>query len=148
MKHIVLCALVVSLVPALAADEMQTEIKSSDGTVKAAPLAADGAVKTGPPTAKPPSAADYALRTKVRKRAPFWIDDRAHGAAIRLNKDGTFSSEAQGGGSIAGEWKVDKGELKITWSSGGDQYAYPVAAKGNALTLKGRAPKGNRFKLD
>lgn len=127
---------------------MKTEIKKSDGSTNVAPLAADAPVKTGPPTGKAPSAADYALRTKVRKRAPFWIDDRAHGAAIRINKDGTFSSESQGGGSIAGTWKVDKGELKIAWSGGGEQYAYPVAAKGNALTIRGRAAKGNRFKLD
>lgn len=98
--------------------------------------------------AVPPSPADYALRTKVRKKAPFWIHDSAHGAAICLNKDGSFSSEAQGGGSTAGIWKILKGQLHIGWSDGGEQYQYPITAgKGGAILIRGKKAQGGRYQL-
>lgn len=124
-------------------DEMKTETKGGTGTL----LPADGAGKL-PPSAKAPSPADHALRAKVRKKAPFWIDDSAHGAAIRLNKDGTFSSEAQGGGSIAGSWKVLGGELHFQWTDGGEKYSYPLAGGKNDLLIRGRKITKGRYSLN
>ena len=130
--------------------EMKTETKPATGTpgLNTGPtLPADGMGKL-PPPAKVPSAADYALRAKIRKKAPFWIDDPTHGAAIRLNKDGTFSSEAQGGGSTAGSWKIMGGELHFQWSDGGDKYSYPVTGKRNELLIRGQKAKKNRYSLN
>jgi len=125
-------------------DEMKTEVKP--GANPSLPV--EGPGKLAPP-AKPPSPADFALRTKLRKRAPFWIDDSRHGAAVRINKDGTFSSEAQGGGSIAGSWKTMKGELHLQWSGGGEKYSYPViAGKDGSIRIRGQKPKNNRYNLN
>lgn len=121
--------------------EMQTDIKP--GANPSLPVGEQA--KPAPP-AKPPSPADFALRTKIRKRAPFWIDDSDHGAAIRINKDGTFSSEAQGGGSIAGSWKAMNNQLYLQWSDGGEKYSYPVSA-GKDLTIRGKKAIKNRYKI-
>jgi hypothetical protein len=144
-------ALLMLTLAAVADDtEMKTETKpaaSGQGLNKGPVLPADGTGKL-PPSAKAPSAADQALRAKIRKKAPFWIDDPAHGAAIRLNKDGTFSSEAQGGGSTAGSWKALGGELHIQWSDGGEKYSYPVTGKGNEVLIRGQKAKKNRYSLN
>lgn len=145
-KSLVLGLVVFSALHAWAADdEMQIE---SPGAGASAPLPADNTGKT-PPSHKPPSAADFRLRANIRKVAPFWIEDAKHGAAIRINKDGTFSSEAQGGGSIAGQWKAMNNELQLSTNDGGDRYSYPVkAGKKGALTVRGVRAKKNRFHLD
>ena len=132
--------------PAFANDEeMKAEVKPGNNN---SALPAESTAKP-PPPAKPPSAADFKLRAAVRKKAPFWIADHKHGAAIRINKDGTFSSEAQGGGAIAGGWKAMNGELQISWSDGGEKYAYPVkAGKGGSLTIRGISPVKNRYHLN
>lgn len=146
-----LSTVVTLALPAVADDtEMKTETKPAAGApgLNTGPtLPADGTGKL-PPPAKVPSAADHALRAKIRKKAPFWIDDPAHGAAIRLNKDGTFSSEAQGGGSTAGSWKAMGGELHFQWSDGGDKYSYPVTGKGNEVLIRGQKAKKNRYSLN
>jgi hypothetical protein len=144
-KSLVLSLVVFSALHAWAADD-EVQIQTSGGGT-AAPLPADNTGKI-PPSQKPPSAADFKLRANVRKAAPFWIEDSKHGAAIRINKDGTFSSEAQGGGSIAGEWKAMNNELQIRASEGGDKYSYPVKVdKKGALTVDGVRRKKNRFHL-
>jgi hypothetical protein len=127
-------------------DEMKTETKAgASATVPALPADSTGKL---PPAPKAPTAADHALRAKIRKKAPFWIDDGAHGAAVRLNKDGTFSSEAQGGGSIAGQWKALGGELHMQWADGGEKYSYPVSGKGNEVLIKGQKAKKNRYHVN
>ena len=89
------------------------------------------------------------LRARIRAKAPFWIDDAAHGAAIRINKDGTFSSESQGGGATAGQWKALKGgEIEVLWSDGGEKYKYVVGGSGKEITIKGRSIKKNRVDLN
>jgi hypothetical protein len=145
-KSLVLSLVVFSALHAWAADdEMQIETSGANG---AQALPADNTGKI-PPSHKPPSAADFRLRANVRKAAPFWIEDSKHGAAIRINKDGTFSSEAQGGGSIAGQWKAMNDELHISTGDGGEKYSYPVkAGKKGALTIRGVHPKKNRFHLN
>ncbi len=131
--------------PAWADDEeMKTETK---GTGAAPTLPAENSGKL-PPPAKAPSAADHALRAKVRKKAPFWIDDQAHGAAIRLNKDGTFSSEAQGGGSIAGSWKVVAGTLLVQWTDAGDKYSYALSGGKTDLLIGGKKESKGRYNLN
>lgn len=130
------------------ADEMETKTQSKSGAPGTAPgLPADGATKLPPPS-KAPSAADQALRAKIRARAPFWIDDSAHSASIRLSKDGTFSSEGMGGGSIAGNWKAAGGQLHLEWADGVDKYSYPVGVKGKDLLIRGQAIQKNRYHLN
>jgi|GEM_PF-5680377 len=145
-SKVLACVLAASFALSAAADddEMKTETKGSGAP---AALPADSTGKL-PPSAKAPSASDHALRAKVRKRAPFWIDDSAHGAAIRLNKDGTFSSEAQGGGSVAGSWKTMKGELHIQWSDGGEKYSYPISGKGNEMLINGKKVQKGRYHIN
>ncbi len=124
--------------PAFAADD-EMAAETTPGATHSTPA----------PPAKPPSPADFKLRANVRKKAPFWIEDHKHGAAIRINKDGTFSSEAQGGGAIAGSWKAMNGELQISWADGGEKYSYPVkAAKSGVLTIGGTSAVKNRFRLN
>jgi hypothetical protein len=143
-KSLVLSLVVFSALHAWAADDEVQIQTSGEG---AATLPADNTGKI-PPSHKPPSAADFKLRANVRKAAPFWIEDSKHGPAIRINKDGTFSSEAQGGGSIAGEWKAMSNELQIRASEGGEKYSYPVKVdKKGALTIDGVRRKKNRFHL-
>jgi hypothetical protein len=127
-----------------ATDEMQTQTVK-DGAPTSPVLAPP---KEGPQ--KPPAVAlDPNLRAKIRSKAPFWIDDKAHGAAIRLNKDGTFSSEAQGGGAIAGQWKAIKGgEVEIVWSDGGEKYKYKVTTPKGGLNINGRPLKKGRINLN
>lgn len=125
-------------------NEMKTETKK-DSTPT---VTGDSKELTGPQKA-PPAPLDPKLRARIRAKAPFWIDDSTHGAAIRLNKDGTFSSESQGGGATAGQWKALKGgELEIVWSDGGDKYKYPVGGSGKEITIKGRSIKKNRVNLN
>ena len=146
-KSLVLSVVVFSALQAWAADdEMQTELKGGDAPKSTLP--ADNTGKL-PPSQKPPSAADFKLRAMVRKKAPFWIDDKNHGAAIRINKDGTFSSEAQGGGSIAGQWKAMNNELQISTNDGGEKYSYPLkAGKKGDFTINGISQKKGRFNLN
>ena len=125
------------------ADDFETKTESKSGAGSPA-LPAEGAGKL-PPPAKAPKASDLALRAKIRKHAPFWIDDSAHGAAVRLNKDGTYSSEAQGGGSVAGSWKVVDSELHLQSSDGGEKYSYPVSGD---LLIRGRKATNGRFHLN
>lgn len=146
-KSLVLSLVVFSMPFAWASDdEMQTEVKGGSGSTATLPAESTGKV---PPSQKPPSAADFKLRAMVRKKAPFWIEDKAHGAAIRINKDGTFSSEAQGGGSIAGQWKAANNELQISTNDGGEKYSYPLkAGKKNDFTIRGVSIKKGRFNLN
>jgi hypothetical protein len=126
-------------------DEMSTETKPGTTVKPHEPLVKDTTLSG--PQAKPAKPLDPALRAKIRKKAPFWIDDTTHGAPIRINKDGTFSSEAQGGGAIAGSWKTFKNELNISWSDGADQYSYPVSFGKSGLLIKGHSIKKNRYRL-
>ena len=124
-------------------DEMKTEIKK-DST----PMTADSKTQAAPQKAPAP-VLDPMLRARIRAKAPFWIDDAAHGAAIRINKDGTFSSESQGGGATAGQWKALKGgEIEVLWSDGGEKYKYVVGGSGKEITIKGRSIKKNRVDLN
>jgi hypothetical protein len=123
-------------------DEMKTETKGTNGApVEKNPFAEP------PKGASAPSKLDPQLRAKIRAKAPFWIDDTAHGAAIRINKDGTLSSENQGGGSIAGSWKAMKGgHLEIT--SSGETYTYSVSASGGKVQINGKSATKGRYKLN
>lgn len=124
-------------------DEMKTEIKK-DST----PMAADSKTPVAPHKAPAPLL-DPMLRARIRAKAPFWIDDTSHGAAIRINKDGTFSSESQGGGATAGQWKALKGgEMEVLWSDGGEKYKYVIGGSGKEITIKGRPIKKNRVNLN
>lgn len=145
-KSFVLSLVVFSALNTWAADdEMQTEIKGGESK-NALPAESTGKL---PPSQKPPSAADFKMRAMVRKKAPFWIDDKHHGAAIRINKDGTFSSEAQGGGSIAGQWKAAGSELQISTNDGGEKYSYSLkAGKKNDFTINGVSQKKGRFHIN
>ena len=146
-KSLVLGLVVFSALSAWAADdEMQTETSGGPGSHSTLP--ADGAGKMARSN-KPPSAVDFKLRAAIRKTAPFWINDSKHGAAIRINKDGTFSSEAQGGGSIAGQWKATNNELQIITNDGGEKYSYSVkTGKKGDFTLGGTKAKKGRFHLN
>ena len=135
----ILFALLLSLT-VNAQDEMQTEIKPDS-----VPSVPSPSPTTAPKAATKPI--DPGLRAQVRKAAPFWIEDAERGAPIRVNKDGTFTSAAQGGGSIAGSWKAHKGELHIQWSGGGEQYSYAAKAPKGRLQLEGKSKKKNRFHL-
>ncbi|HMN68608.1 MAG TPA: hypothetical protein PKC28_08715 [Bdellovibrionales bacterium] len=100
------------------------------------------------PAGKPTKPLDPKLRAAIRKAAPFWIEDNAHGAPIRIAKDGTFTSEAQGGGSTAGRWRALKGGiLQIQWKDAGDEFDYKVESSGGALKIQGQKAKNGRFKL-
>ena len=149
MKYQALVLAFALLLPfAASADEMEMKTQSKSGAPgTAAGLPADNAGKL-PPSAKGPNPADQALRAKIRAKAPFWIEDSAHSATIRLGKDGTFSSEGMGGGSIAGNWKALNGELHLQWADGGEKYSYPVSGKGKELLIRGQAVKNNRYHLN
>ena len=122
-----------------ATDDMETETKKTEKPAAESTQAA----------AKPALSLDPALRAKIRSKAPFWIDDARRGAPIRINKDGTFSSEAQGGGSIAGDWKALKGgQLLISWGNGGEKYQYKVGASGKQIQIEGRKISGGRVRLN
>ena len=126
-------------ISAHASDEMSTELKVDPTKAVSAP-----AVET---KSQSPSN-DPALRAKIRQKAPFWISDSRFGTAIRINKDGTFSSENQGGGSIAGSWKALKsGELQIVWGDAQEKYTYPVKFKSGVLSIAGKTAKKNRFTI-
>lgn len=125
-------------------DEMKTEIKPGTNVSPAQQLVpAPSSVLPKPQVILNPK-----LRAQIRSKAPFWIDDSHRGAPIRINKDGTFSSEAHGGGAIAGSWRALRGELEITWSDGSEKYRYALTTKGKALLINGRSAKSNRYKLD
>ncbi len=134
--------LMISLAAA-ANDEMTTEVKPGTSVPGTAPTSKP--VITNKATAG--KKLDPALRAKIRRRAPFWIDDANHGAAIRINKDGTFSAESQGGGAIAGSWRAFKDELFISWSDGGENYGYPVQVRRGEVLIHGRPAKKNRYSL-
>lgn len=125
-------------------DEMKTETKNGQGvTTTPNPFAEP------PKGAAAPSKLDPQLRAKVRAKSPFWIDDSNHGAAIRINKDGTISSESQGGGSISGSWKALKGGiLEITSSDGSEKYSYRVSTGKGPLTIQGKSLSKGRYKLN
>ncbi len=145
LKKTLLLIPILSLAVHASDDEMKTETKIDPSATKT-----DSSALKPPLTGKSaPSNLDPKLRAKIRAKAPFWIEDSSHGAAVRINKDGTISSETQGGGSIAGSWKALKGgQLEIQWSDGGEKYSYPVGSGKGGLTIKGRSAQKNRFKLN
>jgi hypothetical protein len=139
MKSSLILAVLLTPILAIAQmDEMETSTETK----------LPGAIAT--PTAKdetPKKPLDPALRARIRKNAPFWIDDSSKGAAIRINKDGSFTSAAGGGGSIAGSWRAYKNELNISWSGGADEYSYSAKISGGKLLLEGKAIKSGRYRL-
>lgn len=136
---------ILSLAVRASDDEMKTETKIDPTAEKSD----TGALKAPPAGKSAPSNLDPRLRAQIRAKAPFWIEDSSRGAAVRINKDGTISSETQGGGSIAGGWKALKGGLlEISWSDSGEKYTYPAAKGKGGLTIKGRAAQKNRYKLN
>lgn len=137
------CFVFLSLSAFASEDEMKTETKAGPGT--SLPATSD---TSKAPVPKAPKSSDLALRTKIRKIAPFWIDSSAHGASVRLNKDGSFTSEAGGGGSTAGQWKVLNGELHLQYSDGGENLRYPLSLKGPEVLIHGKKAQKNRFNLN
>jgi hypothetical protein len=95
---------------------------------------------------KPPP--DYELKAKIRKKAPFWIEDSRTGAAYRINKDGSLTSDASSGSQSAGSWKVQKGQLKVSLSLSGDELSYSLDLKKDGTPLiDGSSPKKGRYSI-
>ncbi len=87
---------------------------------------------------------DQEVRTIVRRKAPFWIQDGE--VSVRLNKDGTFGSDAAGAVlNIEGNWKVEKAQLKLVWKIDKHEKVYPVAIVERLPVISGASLKDGKY---
>jgi len=90
---------------------------------------------------------DQELKTVVRKKAPFWLVEGAD-VNVRLNKDGSFGSDAAGGAlNIEGKWRVEKGQLKLVWNIDKREKSYTVTIVNRAPMINGASLKDGKFTL-
>jgi hypothetical protein len=89
---------------------------------------------------------DPEARILVRRRAPFYMEERARGFTVRINKDGTFSREGRPGAyGSEGHWKISSGRLKLKWATG-EEHTYRVAFSGATPLIAGhKANKSGRY---
>jgi len=80
---------------------------------------------------------DQQLFVMIRKKAPFWLKDKD--VELKINKDGT---------ATVGKWKIEKGQLKVTFKDTNEVKAWPVdiGADRNP-TIGGVALKAGRYEL-
>lgn len=89
---------------------------------------------------------DQEVRTIIRKKAPFWLQDGE--VEVRLNKDGSFATDRAGGVmSAEGKWRVEKSELKLVWTSSKLEKAFPVEIIGRLPVINGVSMKNGRYNL-
>ena len=90
---------------------------------------------------------DYRAREIFRRRAPFLVE--ARGNSVRINKDGTFTRDADAREYAPdGKWKILNNHVKLRWNSG-EEYDYPVAFAGSAPVIAGqRANRRGTFEID
>jgi hypothetical protein len=90
---------------------------------------------------------DQEVRTIIRKKAPFWLQDSE--MEIRLNKDGSFSSDRAGGVmTTEGKWRVEKSQLKLVWNSDQREKILPVEIVGRLPVISGANLKSGRYILE
>ena len=90
---------------------------------------------------------DYRAREIFRRRAPFLVE--ARGNAVRINKDGTFTRDADAREYAPdGKWKILNNHVKLRWNNG-EEYDYPVAFAGSSPVIAGhRANRRGTFEID
>lgn len=123
-------------VPAFAAKTKTTH--KSHAKKKAAPKSHPGVVK-----------ADMEARALLRKKAPFYLDQRFRSEIIRVNKDGTFSREGElGSFNSKGSWKVNKGKIVLKWNTG-EEFGYRLTFNGKTPVVAGqKASKANHYVIN
>lgn len=89
---------------------------------------------------------DQEVRTIVRKKAPFWLQDGE--TSVQIKKDGNFGIDAAGGAvTVEGKWRVEKGQLKLVWNVDKREKAYSVSIENRAPIINGAPLKDGRFTL-
>jgi hypothetical protein len=87
---------------------------------------------------------DQEVRTIIRKKAPFWLQDGE--LQVLLNKDASFSiGSAEGKPIKEGKWRVEQSQLKLVWINDQREKAYPVEIVNRAPVIAGAALKDGRF---
>jgi hypothetical protein len=78
---------------------------------------------------------DAEARVLLRKRAPFYLDERHRSEVLRINRDGTFSRSGHTNKySPDGHWKVRRAKLVLKWNTG-ENYGYPVRFSGRRVLI-------------
>ncbi len=82
----------------------------------------------------------------MRRKAPFWLQDGD--VNVRLNKDGSFGSDAAGVALIIeGNWKVEKAQLKLVWKSDKHEKVYPIGIENRLPVVAGVPLKDGKFSI-
>lgn len=136
----------VLVLPLFAASALAEKAKGpSRNTAKSRGKSARKAAKNSPGVVK----ADMEARALVRKKAPFYLDQRFRGEIIRINKDGTFSREGElGAYNNQGSWRVNKGKIVMKWNTG-EQFGYRLTFNGKTPMVAGqRASSSNHYVIN
>lgn len=89
---------------------------------------------------------DQEIRTVIRKKAPFWLQDAE--TTVQIKKDGNFGIDASAGAiTIEGKWRVEKGQLKLIWNSDKHEKAYPVAIENHQAIISGATEQDGKYVL-